>query len=490
MKLIYEIIQNLKSQEIRHLRDQFKQATFEHEKVGKLFQLVTRYPEREESFYAQKLYGREPDNTFRVTKSRLKRMLENVILQDKSLTGYSSPSINARLQTRKKLLQGEILLGRCAYEASKNLLYQTISAAKKYDLAEERFQAELLMYRNQTLRTSVREYQKNTEQLLALNQEIAMINEAVILHYHISNLLQHKVLKQEEMINVRRQADRIAEICELTQHPRVQYVHYLTENYYAQEVGEYQKALQYSEKFLDLVKETPSQQAPSRTTAALVQLAKVCIQLQRIDEARVYCQQVLQRHSPEKMNYLVGLELSFRIEYYDQNHDSAIAIIKEAMAHPQIESSKLISSKWHYFNACMLFLQERYREAYHELDHTTALLADKYGMNLTLRVLEIMILFEMGHHDILETKILNMRQFIKRTQQQKTQFRPTMLIQILINWYKSAYDFAKTLDESSDDLAALEAYHRAYPFNTSDFELIRLEHWLTEKGAVADNAAS
>ena len=52
--------------------------------------------------------GKAPDNTFRVTKSRLKRMLENIVLNDKSLTGYQSPAINARLQVQKKLLQGEI----------------------------------------------------------------------------------------------------------------------------------------------------------------------------------------------------------------------------------------------------------------------------------------------------------------------------------------------------------------------------------------------
>ncbi|MEL7340364.1 MAG: hypothetical protein AAGM67_07765, partial [Bacteroidota bacterium] len=137
MKLIYEIYHKLKNQEIRQLKHKIQHASFEYEKVGKLFELVTQYEEREESFYSQALYQKEPDNTFRVTKSRLKRMFENVILQDRSLTGYSSASTNARLQTRKKLLQGEILLGRGALQASKNLLFQVISSARKFDLYHE-----------------------------------------------------------------------------------------------------------------------------------------------------------------------------------------------------------------------------------------------------------------------------------------------------------------------------------------------------------------
>ena len=122
MNLIYDIVKKLNKQEIRQIRHRIKHASFEYEKLGKLFELVTRYDEKDEAFYANKIYGKNPDNTFRVTKSRLKRMLENVLLNDKSLNSYSSAAVNARLQARKKLLQGEILLGRGAYQASKNLL--------------------------------------------------------------------------------------------------------------------------------------------------------------------------------------------------------------------------------------------------------------------------------------------------------------------------------------------------------------------------------
>ncbi|MEO1451574.1 MAG: hypothetical protein AAFV07_18740 [Bacteroidota bacterium] len=162
MQLIYDIVKKLKNQEIRRIRQQINQSSFEYEKMGKLFKLVTRYGEKEEAFYAQKLYQKPPDNTFRVTKSRLKRMLENVLLNDKSLKDYPAV-ISARLQARKRLLQGEILLGRGAYLAARNILQQVAASARNHELYEEEFQAEMLLYRNQSIRSSVREFSKQTD---------------------------------------------------------------------------------------------------------------------------------------------------------------------------------------------------------------------------------------------------------------------------------------------------------------------------------------
>jgi hypothetical protein len=54
MKLIYDIVKKLRKQEIRQIRQKIRNSPFEYEKMGKLFDLVTRYDEREEEFYSQK----------------------------------------------------------------------------------------------------------------------------------------------------------------------------------------------------------------------------------------------------------------------------------------------------------------------------------------------------------------------------------------------------------------------------------------------------
>ncbi len=480
MELIFEIYKKLTNQELRQIRQRIQQATFPYEKVGKLFELITRYEEKEEAFYSQKLYNKAPDNTFRVTKSRLKRMLENVILNDRSLTGYKSAAIVAQLQTQKKLLQGEILLGRGAYQASKNLLFQVISTANAYGLYREAFRAELLLYRHQSVHTSVKEYQKRTEALIRANQQRGLIDEGLILQYYIANLLRHKTLKDEEMEAVRTQVDRMAEIAKLTEHPLVESGYYLTENFYLQTNGQFEEARVFGLKYLENLHKNDSNQSSERFANAYAQLAKIDLQLNQLDRAREYSKAVLERCAPDGMNYLLSLELPFRAEFFAKTYKNALEIVQEAFAHPLFETAEMISSQWHYFHACLLFRMGAFQEAYRELDFTTPLLSDKYGRNPSIRLLEIMLLFELGHHDILETKILNLKQYLKRTQR-KSAFRQQSLIRILMYWYKQSYDFHATTRQ--ERFVALAHYHAEEPFDTNDLELIRLEEWMKEKCA-------
>ncbi|MDX1906256.1 MAG: hypothetical protein SF053_04420 [Bacteroidia bacterium] len=485
MQLIYEIIRKLTQAEIRQVRHQIDSASFSYDKVGKLFELVTRYEEQGEDFYAQKLYEADADNTFRVTKSRLKRLLENIILHDKSLTAYP-PLVNARLQARKKLLQGEILLGRGAYAAGRHLLLQVSAQAHQYDLHEEYFQAEMLLYRNMSIRTSVKDYARHTEQLLAANRTSSLIHEAIILQHHISNLLLHKTLKEEEMAAVEAKVERIAAIAQETMHPAAQTAWYLSANYFHQTNGQYETARSFCLRYLELLETHAVSPSAQALAGAHVQLAKIGLQLGNIPAARTHADEALKRYQPDEMNYLVALELAFRLAFYAGLYPDALNCIQQAIRHPQFSASKLLAARWHYFHACVLFRLSRYKEAYGNLDLLAPLLADKYGMNITIRLLEIMILCEQGHMDLLESRILNMRQYLKRTQQKKGLVRPNALIQILMSWYKHHYDFRQTVIDIQTRLDKLEHHHTTTPFDTSDFELIRLEQWLQDKAGARD----
>ncbi|RMG72874.1 MAG: hypothetical protein D6722_04640 [Bacteroidetes bacterium] len=477
MELIYDIVRKLKRQEIRQVRQLITHTAFEYDKMGKLFDLVTRYEQQDEAFYSQKIYGKDPDNIFRVTKSRLKRMLENVLLNDKSLNSYPKP-ISARLQIRKKILQAEILLGRGAYLAGKNLLQQVIAQARRHDLNDELFQAEMLLSRTQSVRLSVREYEQHTQRLLELNRLRASIQEATILYYSISNLLGNQSLKPREQEEVRQSIDRMAAICEETQHPPIRHLYYLAEIYYHQVAHTYEQALAFCESYLDLLKREPELRTQQRLAAAYGQLAQVHLNLQQLEEARRYANLALKTFSPEEMNYLRGLELMFVIDFHAEALEQAEAHVSVAMAHPEFQASRMLTARWHYFRACLLFKQGAFQEAYLALNDTTPLLSDKYGLNLNIRLLEIMLLYELEHLDMLETKILNMRQFVKRTQKAEALSRPRALIRLLSTWHKHAYDRAQTLEDAQEELRILQARHHGQP----GVDLIRLDTWLQKRG--------
>lgn len=484
MKLIYDIVKNLRSAEIRRIRQRIQQAPFEFERVGVLFDLVTRYEERDEEFYAQKTYGKGTDNTFRVTKSRLKRMLENAVIHDKSLSDYS-PAVNARLQARKRFLQGEILLGRGAYAASKNLLLQVLGLSRKFHLYEEAFQAELLLYRNYSNRSSVKDFSKQTQHLLDLNRERFLLTQGAILYYSLTNLFAHQTLTSQELAEARTQVDALADIAKETGHPQMQGYLFLSEMYYNELAGQDATALSFGICYRDLVASQEELNSPQRLAIADGYLGEIYLRLGNFEQAAAASASSLAGFTKGQMNYLRGLELAFRIAFFSGNLSDAAKWVEEARTHPlfgledDFEGSRHLEGRWHYFQAALLFQQGMFREANRELQDTGALLSDKRGWNLLVRRLEILILHELGHHDLLDTKIQNLRQFVKRTQPGESQLRSNLMLRLLLLWHRCGYDKTRTLAEAEDLLQQVADIQESRFGGESD--LIPVDLWLKNR---------
>lgn len=481
MDVIYDIYRKLRSQEIRYLKQQFEQAIFEHEKVGKLFELITQFPEQEESFYAEKLYGQAPNNAFRVTKTRLKRILENVLLNEKSLSGYGAENTDQQLQMKKKLLQAEILFGRGSYKAGRSLLMQCIATAQKYELYQELFQAEMLMYRYASIRVSSDKYTEQVINMQTLNQKNRDINEALILHYHTTNSLLNKTLDLDELAQIRKQIDMIAAISERTSHPLMWNAHYLSEVYYYQIISDFDTAWTFSKKYLELIQTCPIYFTGQRLANAHIQFAQISLQLGRVEVADEHAQMGLKKYSPDEINYLIILEVIFRIAFFSKKYTQAEDCVKKAFAHPQFEAAKMLNGQWHYFAACVAFNKKEYKSANKYLNNTTTLLTDKYGKNIVIRIFEIIILYEMGLFDVIDMRIQSLRPYIKRNVKDDEWFRFQMLFKMLYEWYKVGYDFAIASQQLIPLLKELAAYNAGKTFRRTDFELIRLEKWMEEK---------
>lgn len=481
MKILFDIIKKLRKSEIRRIRQRIQQAPFDYERVGKLFDLVTRFGEKEESFYSQNLYGKEPNNTFRVTKSRLKKMLENAVIHDKSLTDYS-PSVNARLQARKKFLQGEILLGRGAYAASKNLLLQVVSTSKKFQLYEDEFQAEMLLYRNYSNRSSVSDFSKQTKHLLELNRTRFLLAQGSILYYRLSNVFAHQTLPMSELEENRTDIEELGEIANETGHYQIRRYYLLSELYYHELAALDEKALKFGLAYRELVHNTPELSSPQNVAIAEGYLGEIYLRLGQFELAEEASNQSLSGFTKDQMNYMRGLELAFRIAFFSGDVERASAIVEEASSHAlfdeedEFEGSKHLVGRWHYFHAALLFKNGQFKEANRELMDTSILLSDKKGWNLLVRRLEILILHELGHIDLLETKIQNLRQFVKRTQKKSSRIRSSLVLKLLLIWHRTGYDKEKALAEGAELIKDLDTMAESRYGGESD--LIQFDDWL------------
>jgi len=481
MELIRDILQKLSSQETKRLKFTLKNNAHEFEKVGKLFELILKYPDKDEDFFAHKLYRSDASNSFRVTKARLKRMLEDVLISEKSLKDYEAEYIIAHLTVKKRLLQGEILMGRGAYLASKNLLEQVISISKKYHFQDELFQANMLLFRHSCTSLTSNELSREVESLSTLSLHAAQIQEAGILYYQLSGLLASTTLKKaSEFKDARKTMERIRQIWEQTGSPLAGFYFLKIAIYYTQITYEYTQARKHCQELLELVRTAPALKSKQREGAALLQLSEVCLRGAELHRAETFSKATLNLYKPDELNYLIALETAFKIAILREDLKRCSEIIAQAIGHSALHLSKLRAGKWSYFDSVLAFKQNNFKQCMLKLNEATPVMADKLGWNISFRLLEIMALYESGQKDLIDTKIENIRQFVKRNKHDAEFTRASLLVDLLMVWHKNEYCFLKAETYIRKVLSRIKDYHSKVPFNPASFELLRFDLWIEQ----------
>ena len=486
MELIRDILNKLSPQEIKRIRSHIKNNPHEYDKVEKLFDLINKNPDQDENFYSQKLYKQDAGNSFRVTKARLKRLMEESLLNEKSLKEYDAEYIIAFLAAKKRLLQGEILMGRGAYAASKNLLEQVIGSARKFYFMDEWFYARMLLFRHSCNSLTEHELMKEVDELQHLRHLVSRSQEAGILYYRLSGLLASTTLREEkEFSDARNTLEILKDIWLETQIPQTGSYYLKAAIYYYQITNDYAEALKYCQQLLELVRTAPALQSQQREGAALLQLSEVCLRAGEFKRAETFSKATLQMYKPEELNYLIALESAFRISFFSKDLKRCREILGEAIQHPALPLSKLRAGRWKYFEAALNFKESNFKQCIKLLNEATPVMSDKSGWNVALRLLEIMSLYESGKRDLLESRVENLKQFARRNQQDDDATRARLLTEIISVWHKNDLNFAQAGSYLREEMARLKAYHSKVPFNPASFELIRLEEWIESHASIS-----
>jgi tetratricopeptide (TPR) repeat protein len=308
-----------------------------------------------------------------------------------------------------------------------------------------------------------------------------LVNEAAIHHYAVTNILTQTSLKDDQLAEIEQKIQKIEKISQDVDSPLARYYFLLSKILFLQYTYNYSEALTYCKLQLDLIRNEPAVRSKQRLGSAFFQLTETSLRKGDLKEAEKFVEETMTHFSKDETNYLIVLGTAFRIAFFAENWEKARQIVQEALSHPRFNASPFRAAIWQYNLSCMLFKTRKISEALKALNDATPLLGDKMGWNLTFRLHEIMVLYEAGIYDLLETKILNMRQFVKRTQKNSELYRPMKLIQILMEWHKNSLDPKKTIQAAKRQFADLKEFHQNIPFDPSTGELLRLENWLLEK---------
>lgn len=479
MEVLLEILQVLDKQEISYINKKLNNPKNKFNKIKSLFQLITKKRSTDENFYAEKLYGKKADNSFRVTKARLKKIMEDSLINDHGLTSYNAEYINNSLIADKRLLIAKVLLGRGASNSASILLKQIIQAAKKYNLYEQLYQAEKLLFRHNYVYMSVNEFNEHSEMLKKLSEIRTKEELASILYYSSTKFLAGRTLKtDEEFEKLERELKQIKQYHQETGSPLIRFQYLMLQIYVLQVKKSFDQAYTKSQEFFELVKSEPAVHSTQRIGMAFVHLTENAIARKDFETAKKHSQEILKIYNEKEINYLISLDLIFRTYFYSDSKENAEKYLEVAKGHPLFDKSKIRRGKWMYYQACLEFKEGNFKNALRSLDEATPILVDKLGWNIYFRTLEIMTLYELNYGDLLDNKIENLLQYIKRVAKDIDIEYPELLSELIKKWQKNNYNFRKTIKENG---TLIEKVHELAGNFPSQNELIRFVDWLSNK---------
>lgn len=493
MDALTQIIHKLKNGEVRLVRNYYGAKTNGEERRRlQLFNLVKDKHVQSDEVAAKHIYGKKPDSAFSHLKNRLKNDLINLLLLQDSSKRYRSDIARAEFDCRRLMVAGDVLIGRGVDKMGIETLKKADKLAEKYELFSERVMVSNILRSYLGIQTGIDAYQHyNVIVQQAMTAQQKYMNAQDYYYRVVVPSLYHKNNQKKLEGIVHEALDVLRKDFEETRSAKIGYYYYIIAIYYYDLVRNYRKALDYSNKQLELITNSPAVNDRPRLASAHLQTASLNLLIESFDLAINNAESAVSLFKPGMNNHLLAIEILFFANYHAGNYKAATELIDTAFAHPRFNSNKVNPGKWTFFKANLLFMQQQYDECLGLLsaEDIDEIMKDRAGWQMGERLLEILCLFEQDDIDQVDYRIQNLRKLIAR--QKEKNIARIKLIQLLMESHlRNNLDAEITQAKEEDRLALLEKGEGDYHWDPMGYELVRFDRWLRKKaGASATQLA-
>jgi hypothetical protein len=105
---------------------------------------------------------------------------------------------------------------------------------------------------------------------------------------------------------------------------------------------------------------------------------------------------------------------------------------------------------------------------------------DKSGWLLGLRMLELLIMVEIGDFEWFDFKLENFRKLLQRQKEENVQ-RSKVIFNVLKTLSKMDFDYFDTLEKEDKNIKLLEEAENELQWDPKGFEVIRFDDWIKSK---------
>ncbi|MDX2003004.1 MAG: hypothetical protein SFW35_11265 [Chitinophagales bacterium] len=482
METLTQIIKSLKPGEVRLIRAFYKvQSNGEIKRRLALFDYIKSGKVKNDLEAARAIYKAAPNSAYSHLKARLQRDILNLLLLQDSSKRYDTQYTRALFDARRMLIEGQLLIGRGAYNSGVDVLEKARSLAKKYELYNEGVAINDLLRSHLGVKAGLNTYNKYNEEIIKnLEEQHALLKARDYYHRIIVPNLFH-LNRQNQFTEYSEQVlKELKEVFEKNKSANIGYYYYYIGMLYAQLDNKWEDGLEYGKGFLQLVEKEESIRSNSRIAEANLQMASMLIQSGNPKPAIDFAIKAGKFFKKGLLNELQAIELLFFAYYRSKDYKKTEEVIAQAESHPKYKANKTIPARWEYYKANLYFSLGKFDEASALLIQQSELMKDRAGWLLGHKVFELMCMIETKDTYIIDYRTESFRKLLLRQKEENVE-RAKTILKILETFAKTGLSYKKTNGLEAAKLKLLREGKGDYAWDPTGFELIRFDEWFDSK---------
>ncbi len=482
MENITQLIHKLTDAEVKRVREFYKL----NRKPNELLRLKVFETIRSEKYLTVDTMQVQLNKTFskaalRMLLGRLQEDIMRVLILYQSHTRNVSKYYKAKHNCFKMVLEIDILMNKELSSLALIRVQQAEKLAIKYELTNERI---IINEHKQTLfgfRKGLPAYNKTiTEQYEVLdNIKLKIEAKDYFRRITISNLFLAN--KDANYLGQAKEAtQQLKKLTETSNSAYIKFYYLRSEIFYNHLINNYKLAKIFANDFLEFVLLNRIVNSNDNLAGAYMLNSQISIYMGDGSDVIKFANEGIRLFTKGSLNQITLSENLFLGFILIKDYKAAHDIIVNINSFRTLKSNKFKQAKWTYYNANLLFLNEKFEDTLAILQKQNALLADRSGWRLGYKILEMMCIIEIGNYDWLDYRIETFRKLLLSVKGENI-LRAKAVHQIIKQFIRSGYDFKQTNSKMLDQLENLRKGEAEYKYDPMGFEVIRFDSWWTAK---------
>jgi len=493
MQTIHQLIQRLTPNEIllviKYLTCFSSHQVEESAKTLKLFKYLLRHKQCPTAAHCCiHVYGTlSKKDAFAMLKSRLKNKITdalNTLINEETKDTLDEVDYAAMMMDKKSSQYRQFFYSKPGLDITRNLLEETISLGKKYELYDKlvtslRFKK--LRYTHKQGKEAYDALSAEIEFYETCNRAFSKAND----YYYETIFMQSQKGKEDKIKIQKHLFDAIKDLKELYDQTKSNTVNYFLKNLeLVQEINNknYLQARRVGLEFTKIIHTNPSVFRQQRMGIAYDYFSRCELYLGHYDSAAEHAQLAQKKFSPESDNYSVAKAQEFFALFYAGKYNEAEAVAQSMLRISRNELGEWRYAQFTYLHACVLFKLGKFKEVFNLLSQQLEISKDKSGWELSLRALRIMALIETEQLKQASAEILSLKTFVMRLQKETNiTKRDRKILTLLLNLEQNGYVFEEMNGSAKALLSQLASDEKEYKWELLSPELIPVHVWVEEK---------